>query len=214
MKTLILLHGKKRSGKDQFAKYLKKYDNRVRSVALAAPIKQILATTFNIPLGHLEDYKDGGFALLHGLPTDGDIDGGDYQMQTYREILQRFGTEAMQETFGVDVWIRQATKAIDKWFKHTDIVVVTDVRFDIELHMLSTYYHNGWDAEVPHGTASDDVRVIKVILTRDFLHLLEGDKHISEAGLDLRLFDVMIENNGSLEDLEDQATLLLNGLGV
>lgn len=211
MKTLILLHGKKRSGKDQFTKYLKKYDKSVRSVALAAPIKQILATTFNIPLGHLEDYKEGNFALLHGLPTDGDIDGGDYQMQTYREIIQRFGTEAMQETFGVDVWIRQATKAIDKWFKHTDIVVVTDVRFDAELRMLSNYYHNGWDTEAPHGTASDTVRVIKVYIKRD---TEQEDGHISEQGLDLRLFDMFIDNNGSLEDLEDQATLLLKGLNV
>lgn len=211
MKTLILLHGKKRSGKDQFTKFLKKYDKSTRAVALAAPIKQILATTFNIPLGHLEDYKDGGFALLHGLPIDGDIDGGDYQMQTYREIIQRFGTEAMQTAFGVDVWIRQATKAIDQWFKSTDIVVVTDVRFDTELQMLSNYYHNGWDAEVPHGTASDDVRVVKVYIKRD---TEDADTHISEAGLDLRLFDVMLDNNGGLEDLEDQAKTLLKGLNV
>lgn len=209
MKTLILLHGKKRAGKDQFAKFLKKYNNYTRSVALAAPIKQILATTFNVPLDYLEEYKDGGFALLHGLPVGSDIDGGDYQMQTYREILQRFGTEAMQEAFGVDVWIRQATKAIDRWFKSTDIVVVTDVRFETELHMLSNYYHNGWDAEVAHGTVSEDVTVIKVYIQRD---VEQDDDHISEAGLDLRLFDIMVDNNGTLEDLEDQAKTLLKGI--
>ena len=83
MKNLILLHGKKRSGKDQFTKFLKKHQRDIRSVALAAPIKQILATTFNISLGDLEDYKEGDFAVLHGLPTGGDVNCGDYQMQTY-----------------------------------------------------------------------------------------------------------------------------------
>lgn len=205
MKTLLLLHGKKRSGKDQFTKFLKKNDRTVRSVALASPIKQLLATTFNMSLGDLEDYKEGGFALLHGLPSS-DVNGGDYQMQTYREIIQRLGTEAMQEMFGVDVWIRQATKVIDIWFKSTDIVVVTDVRFDAELSMLANSYHNGWDAEVPHGTASDDVRVIKIMIDRDTENT---DDHISEQGLDLRLFDVLIQNNSTLDALEDQAKTLL-----
>lgn len=208
MKTIIVVSGKYRSGKDTFAKYLKEYYPKLRKVAFAYALKQIIADAMDITLGELEDYKNDGYAVLHGLPTDADIDGGNYKMQTYRSILQRFGSGAMKEIFGQSVWVDSAIRQIDQWFKYTDTVVITDWRFKHEINRLESYYKSGWDADVPHGRACDDVRILRVSVQRDSA---TGDEHISEVDLDdYHDYDYIADNNGTVEDLAESAKTLID----
>jgi hypothetical protein len=208
MKHLILLSGYARSGKDSFAQAMKKHDPRVKLVAFAQPLKQLLASTLDMDLGVLEDYKNSGLSILHGLDmANGDVDGGSYRAQTYRELLQRLGTEGMKPLFGEDVWVRQAIKTIDKWFCHTDIVVITDWRFSIEHHGLAQYYKQGHDYEAGHGIICSDVTVHTVRIHKPDVTVV--DSHSSENELLDFPFEILVDNGGTVADLQGKAADLL-----
>jgi hypothetical protein len=202
MKQIIMLAGMARSGKDSLGKFLKQIDPTIKLVSFAGPMKQIISDTMKIDLNDLEDWKNDGYALMHGIPP-ADQEDESFELQTYREILQRFGTEAMKPIFGDDVWASVATKYIDNMFNFSDTVVITDFRFQAEHEYLYEYYVNNgvMDAE--------EVTITTVKVDRE---MPKGDTHISERDLDEWPFDYQIINDGSLEDLKDKANKLLEAL--
>jgi len=208
MKHLILLSGYARAGKDSFAQAMKKHDPRVKLVAFAQPLKQLLASTLDMDLGVLEDYKNSGMSILHGLGmANGNVDGGSYRAQTYRELLQRLGSEGMKPLFGEDVWVRQAIKTIDHWFRYTDVVVVTDWRFLIEHQGLLAYYSQGHDYEAGHGLICSDVTVHTVRIHKP--DITGGDSHSSETELLDFPMEFTIDNSSTLDALRGEAYELL-----
>ena len=129
---IILINGKKRSGKDYFANMLKQELKNVGKtstiMSFAAPIKEIISETFDITLKQLDSYKNTEEPVGTIRKK---MDGMCYEVLTdFRLILQKFGTEAMKKQFGEDVWVRLL---MDKAMKtNTDFVIVPDFRFYTE----------------------------------------------------------------------------------
>lgn len=126
---LILVNGKKRSGKDYFAKMLQSEFAKVGKTAdvmsFAEPIKEIIAETFDISLQDLDDYKNQARAC--GI-SHSKMDGYEFEKLTdFRLILQKFGTEAMKKWFGEDVWVRLLSERAYK--SKADFIIVPDFRF-------------------------------------------------------------------------------------
>jgi hypothetical protein len=130
---IVLINGKKRSGKDFFAKLLrnelvdKGHDAEV--VSFAEPMKKIISTIFGCGVLDLEQYKNNPDSYKitvtedknHILSTD------------FRKVLQLFGTEGMKPIFGTDVWVQLLINAADELeSKGVEYVIVPDFRFLIE----------------------------------------------------------------------------------
>ena len=94
-----------------------------------------------------------------------------------RVLLQRFGTEVGREMFGQNFWVDLAMSKIQPGEK----IVFADVRYKNEAEAVS---------------ASGGV-VVRV--NRD--GVVAANDHSSEHDLDDYNFDLVIDNNGSLEDL-------------
>lgn len=121
MKKVILLNGLPRSGKDTCADYLVSKHGYTK-VSFASTMKEIVATTFGISVDALERMKNDN-TIIHTL-------NGSEVVLTFRDVLQRFGSEAMKPVFGNDVWARTLYDKIHTL--KTDKIVVSDFRFLIE----------------------------------------------------------------------------------
>lgn len=180
MTHVILINGKKRSGKDFFAEKLQEelYKNKKTSevMSFADPIKEIISTTFNITKEQLDDYKNDKNKIAVVKSNDLTVD---YSVMTdFRTVLQNFGTEAMQTTFGQDVWVdllRNKAKESD-----VDFVIVPDFRF------LQEY-----------------ISPLTVKIRNDEIDNACADKHASENELNDFEFMFEIDNSGQ-PDLTDQ----------
>jgi len=170
---LILVNGKKRSGKDFFAQTLKaefeKLGKTAEVMSFAEPLKDIIAETFDITHKQLDDWKN----LAEPVGTIRQkMSGVDYTVLTdFRLILQKFGTEAMKKWFGEDVWVRLlASRAYNST---VDFIIVPDFRFLSE--------------DVPGA-------ITVKIKNADFDNA--GDTHRSETELDNFEFMHYIDNTG------------------
>lgn len=170
---IVQINGLKRSGKNHLGEILKNKLQEeglvVQLMAFADPIKEILATALNISVAELDKRKNDMTAIAD---------------TTYREVLQRFGTEAMQSTFGSDVWTDLLVRNINK---STDVVIVTDLRFD---------------HEVLYGA------ILVNIFNAD---LVSADSHASEAILNDVDFHWTIDNTGR-GDLTFSADSIIDSL--
>lgn len=108
---------------------------------------------------------------------------------TRREALQLMGTEGVRKIFGPDYW---AKTLMAEWeaggCKPT---VITDCRFNNEAQMVANY--GGFVIEVQRLAAAASGVV----------------GHASEAGVDPRLVDHVIENNGTVDELHQRAAVWL-----
>ena len=161
-KHVIMLNGLKRSGKDYTADALRaSYIARGKTVevlSFAAPMKQIIANTFNITPEDLDTYKNDEYddcRLIHYSADKRDFE------TDFRSILQRFGNEGMKPIFGDDVWA-SATHKLALPSK-ADVIIIADYRFDIEFdtfvksdaYELTTVYIQGAELETPDTHISE-----------------------------------------------------------
>ena len=139
MTKVILISGYKRSGKDFVAKLLAEKLHAqgftVDIQSFATPLKQVVASTFDITLDQLDDYKNAEDDVLchidnakihHNLHTI-----------SIRKILQRFGTEAMKPVFGANVWSTHMKDRIEQ--STANYIIIPDYRFDEEYNYLSKF---------------------------------------------------------------------------
>lgn len=183
MSILIGIHGKARSGKDTFASCLQNH-LPFRRMSFAAPLKAAVAGLFNIPVERA--FSDDKEQNLEGWGL------------TLRDVLQRFGTEALRGTFGDDFWV-------DRWYleymeymesSHPN-VVLTDLRFPNEAKRVRM------------------LGGVVVHLVRPGAGLTGASgAHASEQTLPVEVGDYWIVNEGSLEDLDMKAGALLRSLGA
>lgn len=173
---LIGLHGRARSGKDTFARLLNGHEPFTR-MSFADPLKTAVAGLFNIPLERaFSDDKEQ--VLEHwGL--------------TLRDVLQRFGTEAMRNNFGADFWIeRWAAEYLPR--AERENVVVTDCRFPNEAQRIrelgGTIVHIRRAAGGLNGAAA---------------------AHASEQVLPVKRGDIEVYNDHGLDHLSDLAWSVL-----
>ena len=191
--VIVGLHGAAGSGKDTAAGFLT--DRGFVQIALADPMKRLAAELWGASEEQLWGESDMRGSQLPGAP-DG---------MTARRALQLIGTEIGRQ-IDRDVWVRhavaQARRALRSGplvydrrygfvFGAVDLppagVVISDVRYRNELDVIR-------DAG---GT------LIKVRRQGAGLLGSDGD-HPSEAGLTDDLFDRVIDNNGSLDDLAER----------
>lgn len=173
MAKLILINGKKRSGKDYFAKLVQmellNHNKSSKIMSFADPIKDIISTTLDISKEDLEKYKndDNSYGLAVQSYQSGIIE--ECNVINFRGILQRFGTEAMKQWFGEDVWVKLLKQQAEKL--NYDYIIVPDFRFLCE-----------------------DVGDITVKIKNDDVECI--DNHRSENELNDYRFDCIIDNTG------------------
>lgn len=116
-----------------------------------------------------------------------------YWDMTPRQMFQKLGTDATHPIFGQDVWMKRWFLGYDM-IKDTNDIVVTDARFDLEARGIQNL--GG-----------------KIIVIRRDVAGLDGDEgaHASENGLTIDP-DYVIDNNGTLEELEAAVHSIIMGL--
>jgi hypothetical protein len=174
--TLIGVSGKKGSGKDEVAQAVNSFrpeDSNLAIVKFADALKDATCALLNCTREELEDqnFKE----------TECGISG-----MTYRKFLQRFGTEAMRDTFGSNFWIQCLVPTLKEQantLSNGSYILVTDTRF------LS-------EAEFLRSCGGKILRVNRPGLPEDL--------HVSETELDTYDFDMVIENDETLADLYEK----------
>ena len=178
---IIILSGRARSGKNTFAKFLQKHlKEEYYQVAYATYLKMMCREHFDLTNAQL--YGDLKEVPDKRYPRD------DGSYWTPREIMQHMGTEAFR---AVDskFWINKLFYFIDRHnFKN---IIITDARF-------------GDEVAVPVSRGGIHVRI-----ERDHDLVVHGKEHPSETSLDDCDADFIIQNTGTLEDLEDMAKQLI-----
>ena len=130
---ILGLHGKMGAGKNAAASRLPLLTEiPVVEVSYARKLKESVCALFGIALEDLEIWKNrpDRMVSLGGL-----YDGLGYvplkeRTMTFREFLQRYGTEAHREVFGEDFWL-DAALPLDGDYSDA-LYVVTDCRFQNE----------------------------------------------------------------------------------
>lgn len=116
-----------------------------------------------------------------------------------RTILQAFGTDIVRE-IEPDFWVGTVFNTIDMLKNVYDVFIITDARFDNELQPYP------WRIGYP---------IFNVYVDRKAIHDVADThkKHASEAMAnkpDLNKFHFVIENNGTIDSLNDVCTDVVN----
>lgn len=171
---LLGLSGWARSGKDTVAAILKA-DGYVRH-SFADPMREALYR-LNPPV----DFGGtGSVPLSTALGAEKDWERLKQFSTEIRGLMQRMGTEVGRNMFGENFWVDQALDKIPDGGK----VVFADVRFPNE-------------ADAVRKLGGKVVRIERAGVG-------PANDHISETALDKYEFDIVLNNDGSLEDLEQK----------
>lgn len=110
-----------------------------------------------------------------------------------REFLQVLGTSIIRERIDEEFFIKRMIQDIQVYSYFYDIVIISDARVVKEIELIKSHFES----------------VISVNIVRpNYESELSGKekKHITEVGLDeYKGFDFVLNNDGSLEDLNDRA---------
>lgn len=223
---IIGIHGIKRSGKDTVAQYLMKKNAGLVQIAFADAIKESLSAAFNTDNTLpeltglkicLDDFYEGGrydrdnhdlgisnaaahlwlktaLAVLKvnypDIPTNvpDNLKIAPRKVWTIRILMQILGTDIVTK-YHPDYWVKITIRDIEAITKNGhNGVIVSDVRFANEAQALR------------------DIHAKMIFLERDTGN---RDHHLSEQGLTPTNRDVLIINNGTLEDLYKKVDRIL-----
>jgi hypothetical protein len=182
-------------------------DSKCEIKKFAGKLKQIGSILSGVPVEMFEDQEfkkldmspewwkkdiNWGIEKLHGEHVMKDIP------MTYREFLQKLGTEAMRDGLHTNVWVnalfadyRLWSDGSKDWYPNW---IITDMRFPNEM---------------------DAVKAKDGITIRVHRDIHKGNAHIapiphaSETALDDAKFDYEIINDGTIEDLIEKVRALL-----
>lgn len=177
---VVALCGVRRCGKDTAAKYLSEHYN-LQHVKIAQRLKDALSIIFGFTADQLESGKKDVLDARWNI--------------TPRQVMQFFGTEMMQfklqelmPSIGRNFWIKRLAEDIA--ISHR-CFVISDLRFCHEENVLRT--------------AFPDAKIIRIINNHNRNRNQNDsiDDHSSEKEVDMLHPDVIIENNGSIEELHD-----------
>jgi hypothetical protein len=187
MKNLILINGLKRSGKDYSAELLREILGDIGVVSFAAPMKEIIADTFDISLEALDDFKNNDTELFL---SKAELDGYSYNpLINFRVILQRFGTEAMKKQFGNDIWAVTGIKTAME--KENNWVIIPDFRFISE-------YEEAFKQSKDNNFKLNTIHIFNNDLPPADLHASERD--LSDNNF---IFDYEIDNTGKPDNIKE-----------
>lgn len=179
---IIGLTGKKQAGKDTVADYLVEHYGYTK-VGFSDVMYEAVCALWGIDLEQALDYKTSNIVTtiqeLNSLTDHNDFrhNLGSY---TWREHLQRFGTEMGRNVFGEDFWVDQFSQ---KYLRHgaDNNYVVRDVRYNNEAKMISAWQGDIWMIHRPE--------------------LPDDDTHETEAGIDENFIRGDLLNDGTIEQL-------------
>lgn len=213
---VIGLTGVAGSGKDTACGYALDWCDKegytAARVALADPLKVSAARALGAPsewsdeecVDFCDDLKRPGMAVRVEMAHKDYIDGVStplishelYAEVSGREFLQFYGTEAHRQVFGESFWTDVTRGIIQRKEREgVDIVFITDVRFPNEARFVLS--EDDWHGEVWSIQRPDAAAI---------------EAHSSEAGVGAELVDLLITNDGSLEDLRDAVRLTCDTL--
>jgi len=107
-----------------------------------------------------------------------------------RRLLQVLGTDFGRRMIGNDVWIKMAMSDL----RQGDRVVISDVRFPNEAQAIKAMGGSMWRINRHNHSAVNN--------------------HASERAMDNYMFDHVIYNDGTLDDLSDEVFMLAKELGL
>ena len=194
------------SGKDTVADYLVNF-HEFRRESFANTLKDAVAAVFGWDRTMLEgrtkearewrEQVDPWWAERLAMPT-----------LTPRWVLQYWGTEVCRRAFHDDIWIASLE---NKLRTSKDNVVISDCRFPNEIQSirdaggkivwvqrgeLPDWYDTAIEANLGHNYAVQDLKMRKI--------------HASETAWVGTDFDTIIDNNRSIDDLYQQAKLIVS----
>lgn len=223
MKYLILLSGKINCGKNQFAEYLQNDFERkgltVKQDLYAKDLKDYSVKDFSILGAVLQNKVDqlkaeiGVFFDTHDKGTVGLQDtinkrldelifkpSNFYEDKTdiTRALLQLYGTNIARKRFDEQFWVKRLAERINS-DNENDVIIITDVRFPNELEDIHDYVKTR--------------RIIPMRIERDIDRDSIAKEHISETALDdYEFFEWVIDNNGTLEDLQASSDVVTDDI--
>ena len=118
---LIGIIGKKQSGKDTFARFLRAIDGDYEVKKFAGKLKEVASVLTGYPMWAWEDEEYKNRQL-----------GSTFNNWSLRELLQYLGTEIFRNNLNNDIWVNLLFDSYsqgDKW-------IITDVRFPNELKAI------------------------------------------------------------------------------
>jgi hypothetical protein len=139
-----------------------------------------------------------GIEKLHGEHVMKDIP------MTYREFLQKLGTEAMRDGLHINVWVN----ALFADYKCIGGKMIPVPKED-EYNPKYREYPNWIITDMRFPNEMDAVEQRKGITIKVVRPGTVTGEHPSETALDNAKFDYIIENNGSLEDLVEKVREIL-----
>ena len=168
MKRIIIgITGLARSGKDTAASFLAT-EKDFKVIRFADPVKAVCSQLYGIPLYH--------FVL-------GDRSGYDeYWQMTYREMLQKVGTDLIRNHLDTDFWVKRAAHTLS--IIKDSLIVIPDVRFENEA---------AWIRQ--QGGV-----IIRLVRSKAGLPDELG-RHVSESEIAHNNKDFIVENNSTVEYL-------------
>jgi hypothetical protein len=194
------------SGKDTVADYLQNF-HEFRRESFASTLKDAVASVFGWDRIMLEgrtkearewrEQVDPWWAERLAMPT-----------LTPRWVLQYWGTEVCRKGFHDDIWIASLE---NKLRLSKDSIVISDCRFPNEISSirnaggkivwvqrgeLPNWYDLAISANQGHNYAAQELKMRKI--------------HISETAWVGTDFDTIIDNNGSIDELYQQAKLIIS----
>lgn len=192
---LIGLGGKLRSGKDAFADYLVEHHGYVKMGM--SDILHESALAMNPIVDAYLDYDEISFAPFLQLVTYREATekrgyvAAKEEFPEYRAFLQRMGTEFGRNIIDEDLWVGLTRNRIFEQFDQGMNVVVTGIRFPNELRMIS------------------DAKGRSIWINRPGLATAEAHAaHASETGVTAEDFDIVVQNDGDLDELYAKAKVL------
>lgn len=186
MRTIVVLVGTRRVGKDTVANHLCERFGFV-NMKFAGPVKEAVAALFDLTMDEVEgDAKDEPHPRWGVRP---------------RELLQWFGTDVMREglarllpAVGQRFWIEKLRHRV--LTSDAQRIVISDARFADEIECTRTL---------------PGFQTVVIRLT-DGPALAGGaptDAHVSEAGVASLHTDFVVKNDGTLEDLYMRVATIL-----
>jgi len=119
----------------------------------------------------------------------------------FRTLLQEFGTDKIR-SIDKNFWVKIVSMTIDLLKDDYDVFLLTDARFENELN---------------HEVFSQEHQIYNILVIRDGFHGLTTiqENHASErlAERDQDLFDCVIRNDGTIDELKDLCKLYIDHLG-
>lgn len=185
MAKIIGITGKAGSGKDTVVEvFLKNHEHPVsQRLAFGDGVKHSAAAIFREPLGKFYDHKQE-LSEQWGI--------------TYREMLQKLGTEFARDVINKDFWVKWLQSKLADIPDTIQLVFITDVRFDNEAEWIKKQ----------GGIVIEVVRDGHSTLTS-----LE-EMHSSEGGISHNLVDYVIVNRETPDKLGIQLDKVLKESGT